>query len=67
MTDHRATYATRFNVRAIRRPQPPPPPMTDEQFEEWVVTLDPVAQFMQRFGRGLRAGCAVAARARAES
>ena len=66
MTDHRSTYATRFNVLAIRRPQPPAPPMTDEQFEEWVATLPPLGQAMQRFARGMRIPHSVA-RARAES
>lgn len=33
MTDPRAAYAARFNSRAITRPRPPAPPLTDEQIE----------------------------------
>lgn len=64
MTDHRSTYAARFNKLAILRPQPP---LTDEQFEAWVVTLPPFAQYQHRFVRALGSSHWAAARARTES
>jgi len=39
---HRATYAHRFNARAIKRPEPPaltPAQMSDAQFAEYLATL----------------------------
>lgn len=55
MPDPRATYATRFNARAIERPRPPAPPMTDEQFEAYVATLTPLGQSCARLGRTVAA------------
>ena len=49
--DHRAAYARRFNARAIARPQPPAPPLTDEQIAELPTEH---ARAMARMARDLR-------------
>lgn len=52
--DHRGIYAQRFTDRrrgvGIRRP---PRPMTDAEWQAWVVTLAERPQVMARFGRAL--------------
>jgi hypothetical protein len=53
MPDPRAAYAARFNARAIERPRPPAPPLTDEQFEAYVATLPPLGQTCARFARAM--------------
>jgi hypothetical protein len=48
MTDPRAAYAARFNARAIARPRPPAPPLTDEQIEALPTELQRNAAYAMR-------------------